>query len=383
MPQYSAPSQFSRRNVLRLGAASAAAVAGVALGGAQVSASPLHTAAVAAVRPTGPGIYAYENLGVRGLNLTAGMAAAMAAARREGRSNPTLTLPNGIFESAGFGQSANNTTFLVPETLSLIGSGPGTIIRTIPNTMTAAQAATIPTAVKGPTNPLRVLLIPKGTGIKMSQFTVQGTPQNGKLYQGVFVYRCNNSIFSDIKVMGIPGSFNAPPGETYALQVHNGTGNQFLRVDCDGRDTSGKRVGAVGIAFTDTSNHQLRDCYTHHHAYSHGLVTWQSSGITTWNHRSEYNGSTGNGGWRASGINHEKSRNTIHYGARLGNNTLSEVRYYAQPASGGDPYSGDTGGHQIRDSYTTDGGTLDILLDYKQTTRPAISGGTASRYVTW
>ena len=37
-------------------------------------------------RPTGPGIYAYENLGVRGLNLTAGMAAAMSAAKREGRT---------------------------------------------------------------------------------------------------------------------------------------------------------------------------------------------------------------------------------------------------------------------------------------------------------
>ena len=222
-------------------------------------------------RPTGPGIYAYENLGVRGLNLTAGMAAAMSAAKREGRTNPTLTLPPGVFETVGFGQSANNTAYLVPETLSIVGSGPSTVIRAAANSLTSAQAA----------GSLSIMIVPKGTGIRLAQFRVQGTPQKGKLHGGINVYKCTNPQITDILVTGVPGNFNRPPGETCSLIINNGTGAKLTRVEFDGRDDTGKKVAALGIGVILTSGVELRDCYTHHSGYSHGVSIWQSSNVTS------------------------------------------------------------------------------------------------------
>jgi hypothetical protein len=101
--------------------------------------------------------------------------------------------------------------------------------------------------------------------------------------------------------------------------------------------------------------------------YSHGFAFWQTTGVTTWNSRSEWNGTGvangGGGGTAGDGLNHEKTFKAVHYSPRLGNNSLTEIRYYGNATS---PNSGNTNGHQLHDLVITDGGKLNIKIENKQ-----------------
>ena len=329
--------------------------------------SSVASAAPQLARPVGSGIFAYENLGVRGMDLKAGMAAAMAAGKRVGIRTPTLTLPAGVFSTVGFGQSANNCGFLVPDGLSLVGSGPGTVIRVADNSVTSSQMGVN----------LKAMIVPNGRGVRIAQFTLQGTPQRGKIYEGINLSRCSGAILQDIKVTGIPGNFNSPPGETFSVNVNGSSGSRLYRIEVDGRDGSGKKVTACGIGINNTSNIELHECYTHHTGFSHGVSIWQSSDVQSWNHRSEYNGTAlnegGSYGSLGAGINHEKSRDCVHHALTLGYNSHSELRYYAVPYRSSDPKSGNTTGHSVETLRLTDGGEFKIRLDNSQTTLPRLS----------
>ncbi|GGL87365.1 hypothetical protein [Nakamurella endophytica] len=362
-----------RRTALR-SAAVFGVSAGLAVLGAESARAVTGVTTTAFTRPTGTGIYAYENLGVSGNNLVAAMNAAMSRARSQGISKPTLTLPAGVFETHGFGQSANNCGFLVPQNLSIVGSGPSTVLRVAENSLTSAQASV----------PLKLMILPKGSGVLLSQFTLQGLPQRGKIYEGINVYGCSSPVLRDIKVTGVPGNFNSPPGETFGININGGSGAKLYRVEVDGRDGSGKKVGACGIGVNNSSGVELHDCYTHHMGFSHGVSLWQSTGVTTWNHRSEYNGTALNAGGSygslGCGINHEKSTNTTHYSVRLGNNTHSELRYYAVPYKSTDPHSGDTRGHRVSTLTLTDTDGFRVRIDNTQSTLPALSSAPTPHY---
>ena len=357
----------SRRYALRTAALVGASASLAALSGRQGGAVATASVVPAFSRPTGAGIYAYENLGVSGNNLISAMAAAMSAARRQAVSRPTLTLPAGIFETTGFGQSANNCGFLVPENLSIVGSGPATVLRVAENSLTSAQAGV----------PLKLMILPKGAGSTLAQFTLQGTAQRGKIYEGINVYGCASPQLRDIRVTGIPGNFNSPPGETFGININGGSGARLYRVEVDGRDSTGKKVGACGIGMNNSSNIEVHESYTHHMGYSHGISIWQSTGVTTWNHVSEYNGTAlsagGSYGSLGAGINHEKSENTTHYSLRLGFNTHSELRYYGIPYKSSDPHSGDTKGHRVSTLTLTDTDGFRIRMDNTQSTVPALT----------
>jgi hypothetical protein len=62
-------------------------------------------------------------------------------------------------------------------------------------------------------------------------------------------------------------------------------------------------------------------------------------------------------------LNHEKTFKAVHYSPRLGNNSLTEIRYYGNATS---PNSGNTNGHQLHDLVITDGGKLNIKIENKQ-----------------
>lgn len=390
--------RLSRRQALRAGVVAASAGAFWAAT-ARVSAAPSRFAEVGVSgdrsfnlipaanysagkldRPVGPGIFALEDLGV-GKDLQAAMDKVVRLAAK-----PTLTLPNGTFEAPGFRRSSIGqwVSFKIPDNVSLLGSGIGTIIQTAPDSMTADDAARVPPKGSPVTsvNPLYTLGWGHGNGTLIGQFQVRGTPQNGNFFGGMRGSYTQNPVLRDMWFRGIPGYLNSPPGETYAFSLHRADGAKVYRVDCDGRDDDGKRIGAVGMGITSSSNTEYYDCHAHDMAFSHGAVWWQCNGITTYNFRSRYNGTGradgGGGGTSGAGLNHETCSNTRHYAPILGHNSLTEVRYYSNSG-------GDTGPHLLDNVQIVDGGELDVVIERNQRTRPDITQSAQARYedVAW
>ncbi|GGL87357.1 hypothetical protein [Nakamurella endophytica] len=393
------PTMLSRRNALRLAAAAAPLVA---LGASSMPAwasartQPVRAAATTTgagvsvinalaynsdERPTGETYFPIEDLGV-GNNIQAALnkVAKLAAA-------PTLTLPAGVFEAIGFSQSADYIGILIPPNVSLIGSGRDTILRVRPDTVTAAQVQrwVPPTYPLGTTNGLQVIRAARGSiPITLSNFTVDGTVQRPAgsstktLYNGLVLANCPSPTLSNLLVRGIPGNLNSPPGETFSINILGGSGASFYNVEVDGRDAvTGTKIAGCGVGINSTSNVVMYDCNLHDMGYSHGISFWQSTDVTTYNLRSEFNGvgreNGGGGGTSGTGINSEKSRNTVHFAPRLGGNSLSSMRYWGSPLSSTDARSGDTGGHRVVNAVLTDGKPFVVRLDRAQATRPLLT----------
>ncbi len=94
------------------------------------------------------------------------------------------------------------------------------------------------------------------------------------------------------------------------------------------------------------------------------LALWQSQALTTWNFRSEYNGTSGNGGTVGGGLNHEKTFDTVHYSPKVGFNSMTDVRYYRTRCIA--PNAGNTDGHQLHNAVVSDGGQLNIWVEDAQ-----------------
>lgn len=335
-------------------------------------------------RPTGAGFYAIEDLGV-GMDFHAASAKVKTlAAAPDGRR--TLTLPEYTFEATGFARASNWAGFLVDEGVSVVGSGFGTKFRVAPDTITQAQVDSwYPPDVYGNTIQLSVFVVPNGTNVRVAQLSIEGTQQrvggtgapagyDTYHYDGLNLYNLVNPLIEDVLVKGIPGYKNTPPGETFHCSTYLGSGARFYRVEVDGRNAAGVRVGAAGFGTNTYSNAYFEDCYAHHMACSHGFAFWETKGIQTLRCIAENNGGVGGGTFDAlagDGFNHERSFDTVHRFPRVGGNTLCELRYFAE--NQGDAYDGDTTGHQIYDLTVTDGGALDIRIDGSQTVLPTLT----------
>jgi hypothetical protein len=340
---------------------------------------PTSTPTVDMSRPTGTGIYAIEDLtGIGDYTTIGGFIAACnkintMTAMPNGRR--TLTLPAGTWVAEGFAQSIGNIAILIPDGVDVVGSGPTrTTFLVRPDSITSSQAAQ-PGGVY-------VMHWQKGTGGVLAQFGIRGTRQrvNGTgadvIYTGLICYKQTNPFLTDMLFQGMPGNLNSPPGETANVGFNNGSGGTILRVESEGRDyLTGVKTSAAGIACNSNPGVTFRDCYSHHMGYSHGFAFWQSPNITTYNCRSENNGTTGAlnalGGTVGCGFNMEKSAGSIHYSPIVGFNTLAELRYYGREDN--DPWSGDTTGHQVFDLVLTDSGSLNIRIDNAQTTLPILT----------
>lgn len=321
-------------------------------------------------RPSGPGFFPVENYG-GDIN-----AAATAVAAAGGG---TVTLPAGTFSATGFGQNADTAGFFLPPKVSLAGSGRGaTFLRVAPGTMTQTQKDSIPPSTPtGPTNPLNVLFVSGGNTETASVYglAVLGTDQGGFLYNGLRMSRLVAPTLSDVLVKGIPGHLNSPPDETFGVNIFRANGAKLYRVEADGRDAGGNRVGAAGIGTNTVTDVELHDCSAHHMGYSHGLAAWQTDRLTTWNFVSTDNGGASGaatGGNSGAGLNHERSTYCVHYSPQLGNNTLTEVRYYGDLAN--------TVGHELHNLVLTDGGALDIRMDKLQSSTPLLDACPAPVY---
>lgn len=333
-------------------------------------------------RPAGPGHFAIEDLGVgRDLQAALNKVARLASA-------PTLTLPNGVFECRGFAQSLGYIGFLIPPNVSVIGSGRGTIVRVAANTVTREQADrwVPPDRPLGPTNSLQVMrVVAGGSPITLASLCIEGTPQitpgtgRAVTFHGLNVANCLNPTLSDLYLRGVPGSLNSPPGETFAVSLLGGSGASLYNVEVDGRVVGGTRkVGGCGIGVNSTSGVVLYGCSTHDMGYSHGVSFWQSSDVTTYGLRSYNNGtgaaSGGGGGTSGAGINHERTRNSRHFGPQLSGNSLAVLRYWASARKTGDGRSGDTTGHFVTNAAVSASGSFTIRIDGEQSSTPTLIG---------
>lgn len=342
-------------------------------------------------RPTGPGYYAIEDLGV-GMDFNAAAAKVKTLATgvdSTGRTHRTLTLPAMTISANGFAKSENYCGFLLPDGVSVVGSGPTqTVFQVTPDTITQAQVDDwYPPIDSYPgTITLTALIAANGTNVELAQFGLRGTQQrlggtktpgsgfDTYHYNGIKVPRSTKPTIRDVKVWGIPGYRNSPPGETFGISTYLGSGARFYRVEVDGRNDSGVRVGAAGIGTNTTSGVYFEDCSSHDNAVSHGFAFWETNNGELVRCSATNNGSASGadlGGVTGAGFNMERSRNIVHRSPRMGGNTLCEMRFYAR--NDGDAYDGDTTGHQVLDAVLTDGGPFDIRIDNAQVTLPTLT----------
>ena len=379
---------------------------GASLRVARVAVSTVAPATATYIRPSGAGFYRYEDLGVA--NLQAGIdKVATYSAGANGQK--TLTLPNGVFEANSYPQPSDLNPaylgFLVPSGVSIVGSGPGTVLQVKPNTVTAAQASkwASPSTPSGSNYALATILF-NGGSPQLGQFTLRGTSQkidgtgNQVYYNGMNVRSAVNAVLTDIWVDSVPGHLNSPPGETFGLNIFKCSGTQLTRVEVDGTDKSGTRgipatqkISAAGIGINNSTNTTADDCYVHDTGFSHGIAIYQSNTVIT-NQFKAINCGTGSasgggGGTSGDGINVEQSTDTHHHYPTLGGNSLSAVRLYGQINS--TQYSGDTGTHYF-DHVTifkgpfldgrVDSGPFVIRIDNAQTTYPQVTSSPTPTY---
>ncbi len=274
-----------------------------ASGGSAVKFAATQTSGVY-TRPTGPNTVRYEDLATAGDGLREVLAKVPAG--------KLLTLPAGVFEFSNFTQSNGTVGVVVnSNTLGVAGSGiDKTIIRMVANTSTVASK--VPPQSSAPaTNQLYLMSMMNGTNQQLSGFTLEGTNQQ-HLYGGIYVVGSNSPDLSDMKVTGIPGDANTPPGETFGINIYNTTGMTGERIEVSGiRTSDGVNVGASPFGYNSASNSTLRDCYFHDN-WTSTFTYWQTHDSVTYNTRSIDNGS-GTGIHSAHGINHERSYNITHY----------------------------------------------------------------------
>ena len=258
-------------------------------------------------RPSGAGYVRYEDL--EGSTLNARLNASQTRA--------VVTMPEGTFEQADFSQPTEAGPYglvLWTGCAGIAGSGAGkTIVQLKPESSTKVgmvpeqSAGYAGPAAEGVTNPLKVLhageTIPTPTGprdVYLGGFTLAGTeqptyttvatppdPQTGRghNYNGIELYRAGKVVLDRLKVVGIPGSNGANPGETFSIMSGGGPQLDLTMtwVNVDGRRLgTGEPVGGSGIYHGGlTPKSSLTDVDVHHMGYGWGLAHYEVNGGTS------------------------------------------------------------------------------------------------------
>ena len=179
----------------------------------------------------------------------------------------TVIFPAGTFEMVDFQSTLLGALFFANVT-GLIGAGVDkTVFQMRPKSST--KSSSVPTAPFS-TNQLNLIRIDAAKVV--SGFTLLGTDQ-GHLYGGIMFFHESGAVISDVKVVGIAGSYSAPPGETFGVNDLHGVGNTWERLEVDG-----KSVGAAGFGFNSSVGGNLLDCYFHDNPFSHGATNYMGTG---------------------------------------------------------------------------------------------------------
>jgi hypothetical protein len=206
----------------------------------------------------------------------------------EGDVPGMITVPNpGAFPSdhpiSNFTVLAN-TAGLVPPAV-LAGSGATqTGYYLAPHSST--QAAKVPPQSAEPkTNPLTVLVQGGNdsahvvSGIDWGGFAVVGTDQ-GHLYNGVRIGYSSAPHIHDFFIGGIPGDDNAPPGETFSLNLWHAPNALIEGGVIDGRNQAGVPVAASLIGLNNADNVTVRLTTANYANSGIGFTGWKSRNIT-------------------------------------------------------------------------------------------------------
>jgi hypothetical protein len=325
---------------------------------------PLPDVPVEPPRPTGPGVYYWEDLEPLGHQGAVRMVQSLGGG--------TLSYPSGDFEIAGFGDEGSAGLFFPPKVVPWGQGSELTRFFLAEDSMTAAQAAKIPTK-KLSSNPLKIIQVHKAghpsSPVRAHGFSVHGRDQAGAGYSGV-VFAYNPALkVEDVVAAGVVGSMNSPPGETAAVGVMECPNHLLTGVRADGRNTeTGERTSAAGISLANSPGGKLRGCGGSYMGHSHGLTAWQSPNGETWDFVATNNGIPGGGGDQfghvGTGLNHEQSGNWKHHRPMLGWNTLGDVRLYSNKKN--EPRA------LLEDVVKLDGARMVVRLDKKQTTKPTL-----------
>ena len=347
---------LSRRNALRLALVTAPALAGLSIP-TMASAAPS--------RPTGSDYVRYEDLYRSGDDLHGVL--------NRVTDNRILTLPTGTFTVRDFRNGYYDGIRIGSGGASgcrgLVGSGRSTVISVASNSATRTRSDNYAG---------NQLAIAGKPGAVLSNFTVKGYDQGGKIYGGIVVNGCPDAQLSWLYLKGASRGYSQrPPGETFGLNVMNSPRVTLFDSEVDGRDEGGTRVGASPIGWNNTSDAKVYRTYCHHGVA--GMLTFYNvTNIYTEDYKA-FATSSGPGTLTGSGINHEQSQGTIKhvrpslfingaYSRASGasgstgmhvslQNTKTDVPDFQVFDPTFDPGPGSTGmfAFSIRDGYTVDG----------------------------
>jgi hypothetical protein len=159
----------------------------------------------------------------------------------------------------------------------------GPIIRM--RTMSSTKAASVPVnqgVGDGQTNQLALMRLgPSGGGGGYSThcygWTLAGTDQptgpNGQphSYNGLVDYFSASATFRLMKIMGVQGDWNSPPGETFQFSTYRTSNPTYEFLEINGFNEAGRQVGG-GVGGNGASNVTYRHCNFHDSYVSGGPI---------------------------------------------------------------------------------------------------------------
>jgi hypothetical protein len=174
----------------------------------------------------------------------------------------------------------------------LVGAGVDrTTVTLAPHSST--RKSRVPT-VEYQVNPLNEIRVSSAHAV-VGDLTVQGTAQ-GHTYNGLRIERSTDPRVANVKVVGIPGDMDRPPGETFGINDYKTVGARYEHIEVDGAG-----VAAAGFAANGSQNISVCDASSHDNPVSMGFAFWQVKNITLTDCTAERNGFTGFNFERVSG----------------------------------------------------------------------------------
>lgn len=182
------------------------------------------------------------------------------------------TLPKGTTMLRDFSRGSYYARLgAVGEAFSGSGRGAGgTLLRLAPHSSTRRKS--VPTK-KGSTNPLYMVKMLGGAGLKIHDFAVEGTPQ-GHLFGGLRLDKSASPELYELCITGIPGNSDINPGETFLENLW-----RCSNVSVHDTELDGGGIGASGLGLNTCSGlaHVAR-LTAHDLKYCKGIAVWMHDG---------------------------------------------------------------------------------------------------------
>jgi hypothetical protein len=291
--------------------------------------------------PTGAGYYAMASSPYP-MDLHAALQWAESQRVGDNLAKATLTIASGTYLIGGFVNQIDPygtplAAVVAPTHISIQGAGRDCTVFKLDasatwTTTVIASGVNAGATPNYATNKYAVLRITdNGSGNEYNDFTLDCSRMSGSWpheFNGIEVRYSTASQMNRVKVIGVPGSKNIPPHETFHINYYHCS--TFVTSDVE---LDGDHVGASGFAPNNCTSMTFDNVWAHDKSASHGLANYNSTGTTVNNGLFENNG-TGVGDEGGVGINCEGSLGTFTFnGCTSRGNTLSATRIYADTNS--------------------------------------------------